>query len=226
MSLNSGISELVQAQLAYIGGPIHIEPGCHYMAANFGYLPIPNVGLVYFHGDPIGPGNTDTVYRRLERVSFPDQRGLSATIPIELVSLNVKSIKPVTINGRPHDMKIKLTKGQRSIGEMSIRQEFGDSEKPLPRGTFHKNIHIYFTAEFTETNTKHKVASLDFEHHVYIATVHSGSWSTVPWPGMVVINEGPEELQTTNFFIYNSIYMLTNDIGRMMAGGSKMNATY
>lgn len=37
-------------------GPTGVDTGCHYMAADFGFLPIPGVGEVVFYGRPSGPG--------------------------------------------------------------------------------------------------------------------------------------------------------------------------
>ena len=124
-----------------------IEPGYHYMAADYGFVPLPGIGPVEFHGRPIGPGNTDTIYRRLEPLRF-SELGTPETIPVELVALSVQSIRPVQIGRDLFDMRIQLTEGEKSFGEISVLQELLDDGSGIPNGLFHKNININFTAHF------------------------------------------------------------------------------
>ena len=55
--------------------------------------PVPGLGIVDFKGDPIGPGDTDTIVRRLDDAVLPSL-GSSDTIDTELVALSLISVSP------------------------------------------------------------------------------------------------------------------------------------
>jgi hypothetical protein len=75
-------------------------------------------------GDPIGPGNTDTIVQRFTPGPPPGQ---SATIPIELVALSLQSVQPVLIDlgmgPQPYDLHIGLQSGNPSQGQMTINHD-------------------------------------------------------------------------------------------------------
>lgn len=54
-------------------------------------------GVVYFRGAGVGPFGTDTTVRRLGPLCFPQPLPSTATVPIELVSLNLVSCQPITV---------------------------------------------------------------------------------------------------------------------------------
>jgi hypothetical protein len=233
MALNSGFSEgafnrlnLREGLRTHTAGGVsraattHVTKGYHYVAADYGFVYLgPEIGTVVFRGRPIGPGNTDTIYKRIEDLRLTEL-GVPETIPVELVALCVGSISPVSIGGVPHDMIIDLTPGTRSLGELSAIQELADDGSGIPHGVFNTNININFTCHFTPVGSDKEAKNLALSSEVYIATIRPGTWSFNPWPHSVVSThaDGP----TTNFFLTSSIYMLSNDL---MAGGSKVGAT-
>lgn len=91
---------------------VTITAGCHYLSSADGHYDFgPPIGELLFQGNPFGPGDTDTVYRRLEDVVLP-RFGASATVPIEMVRVALRSIKPLDINGRLFDVSISLDSDQ------------------------------------------------------------------------------------------------------------------
>jgi hypothetical protein len=223
MNINSGLSDGAKVRLLAnapnVQQPTTILKGSHYIAAQHGFLTVPNLGVIRFHGKPFGPGNTDTIYRRLEDVNLSTGFNSPETIPIELTRLSVQSILPVNIGGTLYDMWIQLTPGERSLGEMTFVWEFPEDGTTLPKGIFHKNINIHFTAEFSLAGTNTIVPELTFVHSIYIATVRPGTWCFTPWYNSVQVNDPIDPMNnTTNLFITDQMYMLSNDLA---AGGSK-----
>jgi hypothetical protein len=198
-----------------------ISIGSHYLHATDGFYPFPGgVGTVAFHGRPFGPGNTDTIYQRLAEANLPTL-GSSATIPIEVVRLEMQSFSPVNIGGTFFDMFIHLTPGTRSLGEMTITQNSPNDGGPAPEGTFHKSVTLVFTAEFTPVGGG--PGGFVVNDSVFIATVDPAPWSFDPDLNFVTVTTGPLEQQTANFFVTGerSIFMLNPTA---TAGGHKQSA--
>lgn len=227
----SGLSESTKARMKFSTEDCSniIQKGSHYLEAEHGFYTFDEIGLVEFHGRPVlGLGNTDTIYRRLEDAILP-RLGVSSTIPIEVVSLTMQSKRPIRYKRKVYDMFIYLTPGTRSLGEMTIVQEYPNVEtsSTIPNGTFHQNVNLFFTAKFIPHEENAPWAGPDvageFEHSgsVYIATLHPGTWSFNPWSNFVTVTKGSLEELTTNFFITDSVFMLSNDYA---AGGSKHTA--
>ena len=69
---------------------------------------------VPFQGVPIGPGNTDTIVRRLRDAPLAGV-GSSAIVPIELVALNLVSVVPIDLGAGPgfHYITLQSARGAR-----------------------------------------------------------------------------------------------------------------
>jgi len=198
-----------------------ISIGSHYLHATDGFYPFPGgLGTVAFHGRPFGPGNTDTIYQRLAAANLPTL-GSSATIPIEVVRLEMQSFGPIDIGGTLFNMSIYLTPGTRSLGEMIITQNLANDGGPAPEGTFQKSVTLVFTAEFTPVSGG--PGGFAINDSVFIATVNPVPWSFDPSPNFVTVTTGPPEAQTANFFVVGdrSIFMLNPTAS---AGGHKQSA--
>lgn len=75
---------------------------------DFDAFGVPDIGIVDFTGDPIGPGGTDTIVRRLDDAELPSE-GSDGIIDIELVALSLTSVSPVDIGGEFFDISIILS---------------------------------------------------------------------------------------------------------------------
>jgi hypothetical protein len=82
-------------------------------------------------GNPIGPGNTDTIVQRTEDGVF------GSTIPLKLVALSLKSTAPVNIGGSFFDVFVDLDPGVQSTGSMVVNGN-------LSGGTFNSFFDVFF----------------------------------------------------------------------------------
>jgi hypothetical protein len=121
-----------------------IDPGFDLLSTP----PFPlNLGMatVMMTGDPIGPGNTDTIVQRLTPGPPP---GSSGTIPIELVALSLSSMHPVVLDlgmgAQPYDLHVGLLPGTPSPGTMIVNHGPGG-------GTFDSNMIVNSLLTFTPT---------------------------------------------------------------------------
>jgi len=62
------------------------------------------IGVVQLEGKPIGPGNTDTIVKRMLPVIPTDP------IPIEIVALSLHSVNPINIGGSFFDVFVTINK--------------------------------------------------------------------------------------------------------------------
>ena len=101
-----------------------------------------------FVGNPIGPGNTDTIVQRLG--GFPDAG--TGIIPIEIVALSLKSTAPVDIGGSFFDVSVALDTIVPSGGDMGIGHgaNGGDFTSLFP---YDINAKLTFTEVGNPTNT-------------------------------------------------------------------------
>lgn len=98
-------------------------------------------------GNPINSAtlfSTDIIVERLEDAILPDA-GSSATVPLKLIALSLKSIDPVTLIGLG-DFNLFLNEDPSipSIGTITLRHEFAfpDDGTNLPEGTFETTIDV------------------------------------------------------------------------------------
>ncbi len=105
----------------------HTPPGGGVIDLGLGPIPL--------EGDPIGPGDTDTIVERKTGLGDGD----TGTIDIELVALSLVSVAPVDL-GVPSnlfDIKVTLDPGQTSWGEIDITSHDANG------GTFDSFINIF-----------------------------------------------------------------------------------
>ena len=96
----------------------------------------PFFGPVLFGGKAIDPiaGSADTIVHRMTSCDLPDI-GSTATVPIEMVALNLQSVDPITIGG--FDWKVKLTvPAPQPTGSMTITRGSADG------GTFNSTLPV------------------------------------------------------------------------------------
>jgi hypothetical protein len=108
----------------------------------------PGGPIVRMAGDPIGPGNTDTIVQR--HAPGPPE-GATGTIPIELVALSLSSVTPVVLDfgtgAQPYDVHIGLLPSQPSLGQMSIQSHLAGHSG----GTFDSFFDVFTDLTFTPT---------------------------------------------------------------------------
>jgi hypothetical protein len=100
---------------------------------------------VPFNGVPVGPGNTDTIVRRL---SDADVTVVSAIIPIEMVALQLVSAVPVDFGLGLDSYYITLQSargGPATFGQFTINYAGVDDHLPdTPEGTFSSFFDVFF----------------------------------------------------------------------------------
>ena len=85
-----------------------INLGTDYLQTLSGtFFTFPGIGTVQCTGNPIGPGNTDTIVQRLAN-AIVTPGGAGATIPIKLVRLSLESTSPVDIGGTSFSVFVTL----------------------------------------------------------------------------------------------------------------------
>jgi len=97
------------------------------------FIDIPNIGMVHFKGDPIGPGNTDTIVERFGP-AVPGEPGES-TVDIELVALSLVSVEPVVVDGKPFTVQL--------VGGRLL-----DPDNPSPPGMMEICEQSFFEGDF------------------------------------------------------------------------------
>jgi hypothetical protein len=179
-----------------------------------------------FTGRPFGPGNTDTIYRRLEDAVLP-RLGSSASVPIEMIRVGLQSSQPISVDGRLFDASIALTPGKRSTGEMSITLHSEADGTEGPHGTYNTNVAIFFDATLTPRDGASPPTVQ--QGRIFIQSTTHGLWSLNPAPRVVTVSAlqaealGGAHMATTNFFVAGITPML--DV-RTNAGGANGTATF
>ena len=124
---------------------ISILPGSDYLTTapgtmiDLGKLGSPwGLGVVEFAGNPVGPGDTDTV---IERQGTPtvDAPGDTDTVEIELVGLSLASVNPVDVGGILYDLHIDLDPALPSLGAIEITL----GNDTVPSGDFTAFLDIF-----------------------------------------------------------------------------------
>ena len=134
----------------------------------------PNIGVVEFEGKPVGPGNTDTVRKRLEPIHLP-YPGAAHAIKIEWTVVSIGSRVPVELNGKKYHVSVKLTPGKRSLGRMEVLRS---NDSTVQGGIFYSSVHILCTATFVGVDNPQDTMSIDDE--VLMATNQAGRWGVQP----------------------------------------------
>jgi hypothetical protein len=146
---------------------------------NFG----PGIGSVSFIGNPIGPGNTDTIVERLANATLTPG-GASATIPIQLVTLSLESNSPVNIGGTLFNVSVTLDPANlsRDTGQMTI------FENSLGMGgTFSSFLNVFFEAKFVPVGGG---SGMTVFNHLVLRNGYKGVgalWVSTPAPGFVQV---------------------------------------
>ena len=204
ISLSSPVSALT-----IMAGSDYLEtaPGT-FLDFGFPGSPVPGVGIVDFVGDPFGPGNTDTIVRRLEDADLPTA-GSSDTIDIELVALSLVSVAPVNIGGTDFDLSVSLTPAAPSAGEMTITLD----DASAVTGTFTSFFDVFFEVELFLAGT-----DTLFQTITGLPPLHlegSGQWGKDPPPNAVIVpgplgdldanwHDGPPPMHH-DFFIFGEV---------------------
>ena len=114
-----------------------INPGFHYLSTPSGGagVSLPVIGFVPLMGNPIGPGDTDTIIHRTGGLADGD----IGTIPVELVALSLVSANPVDMSGgNLYDVHVKLDPGNASTGHIDIL-----THDDAPGGTFDSFFDVF-----------------------------------------------------------------------------------
>lgn len=112
-------------------------------------------GEVRFGGDPIvrfmsaDMGDADTVVQRQDDTVVPNPGTQSSPIPIELVSLSLVSMQPITVivNGSPQawDVRAQASPARPSTGQMAISSQSATENA----GVFDSQLRVYPKFTFT-----------------------------------------------------------------------------
>jgi len=130
-------------------------------------------GIVPLVGDPIGPGNTDTIVQRF--TGLPD--GGTGMIDVELVALSLVSINPVTLDfgSGPQlwDVSVGLDPNNPSLGQIDVL-----THGPTG-GTFDSFFDVFARVTFDEVGGSTQV---QVDRHDELSSTNS-LWNHLPPPG-------------------------------------------
>jgi len=139
---------------------------------------------VPFQGVPFGPGNTDTIVRRLSDATLSGV-GSNATIPIELAALNLVSVMPVDFGlglGLYYITLQAARGGPASLGMMQINFNTADDNLPgTPQGTFDSFFDVFFDIRLGALD-----GPIAFSNNLQLSS-QGASWDANPDPGTVLV---------------------------------------
>ncbi|WDE02657.1 PEP-CTERM sorting domain-containing protein [Thalassomonas actiniarum] len=143
--------------------------------------PMPEIGIVDFIGDPAGPGNTDTLVRRLDDAVLPGE-GSSDTIDVELVALSLASADPVDIGGTDFDLSIALTPTMPSLGQLTLTLD----DEAAVSGSFESFFDVFVDIRFFVADTDILVETITA---LPLLGLHGlGQWQQTPAPDTVIVS--------------------------------------
>jgi len=115
-------------------------------------------GVISFAGVPLAPGsNADTVVERLATAVLPSVPS-SDTIPIELVSLSLTSVDPITVGTTEWDVTVTLSPSDPSPGSMTLFHSTPTG------GTYDATIDICGLHTFTQVVGPSPGTTVEFEN--------------------------------------------------------------
>jgi hypothetical protein len=140
--------------------------------------------LVPFEGNPIGPGNTDTIVQRLDGLDD----GETGTIPIELVALSLVSVDPVQIgpsSGPDSFFDVFVTldpNGPASMGQLTVQTHENGG------GTFDSFFDVFVEITFVDIDNPQIVFTATESARI---ASQGSEWSHTRPPGYPVDAELP-----------------------------------
>jgi hypothetical protein len=126
-----------------IAATIDVALGSDYSQTTSASLVLSGIGTVNLVGNPIGPGNTDTIIQRQQDATIG---GLA--IPIQMTALSLMSVAPVNIGGSFFDVFVALDSSKLSMdtGTLSVTGS-------LLGGTFTSSLSVFYDARFVPVTT-------------------------------------------------------------------------
>lgn len=133
------------------------------------------IGLVSFISNPIGPGGTDTIIKRLDNSNLDSP----AAVPIQVIGLSMESASPVTIGGLPFDVFVTLDPSNLANDTGSITIEGTPAG-----GTFSSDFNVYFQATFVQEGNPSNQMVVD--GHTELSQT-GDPWQPTPLPDQVLV---------------------------------------
>ncbi len=177
LALLIGLSSMTSASVILPGFDLFSTPeGGAFI--DFSSTPLSFLGLVDLVGNPIGPGNTDTIVQR--DGSIPD--GQTGTIDVEIVALSLVSVSPVSLpvgsGSSFFDVFVELDPINDSDGWLTITSHANGG------GTFDSFFDVFVEISFQDQQgnpwTSPQGQSI-FPHHDQISSTNS-AWCHEPAP--------------------------------------------
>jgi hypothetical protein len=137
-----------------------------------------DIGVVPLRMDPVGPGNTNTIRKRLENAHLPTPTSRDS-VPFEVVLISTVSERPFEVQGRLCDLRLRTTPGKRSLGKLTLwRDKEVEAKQGVPGGFFASAILAYFIADFIPVDDPS--ARFPMSASIVLETQEPGEWSTQP----------------------------------------------
>lgn len=140
-----------------------------------------------FVGVPVGPGNTDTIVRRMADAVLSGLPS-SAIIPIELVALNLVSAFPIDMGAGLglHYITLQSARGgPASTGQMDIHYTAADDGlSGTPEGTFDSFFDVFFDIRLGALNGPIVMSDMLQLNN------QGATWDATPPPGITLVS-GP-----------------------------------
>jgi hypothetical protein len=157
---------------------VSVVGGSDYLATQ----PGTTFGGVAFNGVPVGPGNTDTIVRRLDNAIFS---GGTASTSIQMMALDLVSAVPVDFGLGTDFYYITLQSargGPDTTGRMTITLSSPDDHLPnTPEGTFSSFFDVFFDVRKGGLNGAIALSS------DLVLTNTGAVWDADPAPGQVIV---------------------------------------
>ena len=162
-------------------GPPMVALGSDYFQTTAGtFAVLPGIGLVDFVGNPIGPGNTDTIVQRQADAIIN-----GPSIPIEIVALSLESAAPVNVGGSFFDVFVTLDNDGDPIDKGHNTGMMTITGTPAG-GIFSSFFDVFFDVTLHPVGGGPNVVIPDQD--IPMLSNAGAAWSSTPPPGALLVD--------------------------------------
>lgn len=171
-------------------GDAVVVAGSDYKQTQAGsFLTLGSLGKVFFVGNPIGPGLTDTIVQRTADAAIP------GTTPLRITELSLESQTPVffpTLGTLPFNLFVTLASNPSPTEDTGAMAILGTSVG----GTFSSSFNVFFDVSAIPVGGGNSTFLGSFD----VSLAGTGPWTSTPPPGAVLVSGTAGDL-SANFHI-------------------------
>tara|TARA_R110001592_G_scaffold229631_1_gene486297 strand:- start:204 stop:866 length:663 start_codon:yes stop_codon:yes gene_type:complete len=139
---------------------------------------------IELEGIPAGPGDSDTIIRRLHDASL-SLPGDTDVVDVELVGLSLQSVNPVSVGGEYYQVMVTLNPIMPTLGQMEITLD----DATLPAGTFTAFFDLFVELALVEPSSHAVIQRLAGLPALHVEG--SGYWTSRAPDGALTIIGAP-----------------------------------